>query len=227
MSGLAAHLIASLPSNLSNYSPSTATVTSYLERAAACDPVVGLAICIVETLSGRFARCWRQSSFYAGVRHDRAEVVVVAALAVASAFLDDWRREARWWSDNVTARSFSARQINVATRCVLADIDYDLHAFTPDTIAEALEDARRGGEETLVTSTHVGSDSEMPSQSDAMEDEAQEQYSSCKIVRRDSGFDGGGTLRQGGSNGVAVWSHGELTPEPSPLEAPMLFLRLL
>lgn len=202
---MAQHFVAALPSNLSNYSPSASTIASYLERANLNDSITGLAICILDALSNRFVRSWRQSSFYAAVRHQKAEVIVVAALAVASAFLDDWRREARWWSEGITWGVFSKKQINVTIRCVLADIDYDLHAFTPSMIADAA--AEIGESTTGSASCAVDQRSTICGETDQSEG---------ADPKRDSGY-----------GGDAIWNNGIVTPEPSPVEQPFHFLRLL
>lgn len=196
--------MSTLPSNLSIYHPCVSTVASYVERADPSDSVLGLAVCVVESLTNRFVRSWRRSSFSASVPHDKAEVVVVAALAVASAFLEDVWREGRWWSESVAWGALSAKQINVATRCVLADIDYDLHTYTPEMIADALGELRHDHKREPSTAHGDMACSGTP---DADFD---------KASRRDSGYEG-----------TAIWSHGLLTPEPSPTEEPVRFLRLL
>lgn len=205
---MAQYLVDSLPSNLSNYSPCASSIAAYLDRAGLNDSIIGLAICILEALSSRFVRSWRQSSFYAAVRHTKAEVVIVAALAVAASFVDDIRREARWWSSTITWEEFTTKQINVSIRCILADIGYNLHSFTPEMIDDAVQEARGD----LATS---------PASEQAWSDYAVTEIRYGDTEKDHHEYNGAAW------NGGTVWRHGLVTPEPSPIEEPMRFLRLL
>ncbi|KAK8232910.1 hypothetical protein HDK77DRAFT_52245 [Phyllosticta capitalensis] len=57
----AAHLAKLTPSNASTRRPSTSTITTYLERTHLPLEVLGLAACILDALSMRFAKRWREA----------------------------------------------------------------------------------------------------------------------------------------------------------------------
>ncbi|KAF2101490.1 hypothetical protein NA57DRAFT_35074 [Rhizodiscina lignyota] len=200
--GAANHLVSLLPSNVQHlHSPaSSLAISAYLQRADLPDSIIGLTACILESLSNRFIRSWRQAAFYSRFRSNRVETIVVSALTIAAGFLDDRARSTAWWSEYITEEEVTATDINVTTRCVLLDIDYDIHSFTAENIADAVDEIRRADNAARTAS--------LPP------DDAE------KDNRRDSGYGGG----------KAAWQHGLVTPEPSPpltLTVDMPFLRLL
>ena len=71
------------------------------------------------------------------------EIIVLAALHLALAYLSDRPRSTSFWSQHISQDAFSVAAINATTRCILQDIDYGLHSFTPEMVAEAMEDMRR------------------------------------------------------------------------------------
>ena len=191
------HLVSLLPSNaLHLISPTTSlAVSSFLERAGLPEPIIGLTACILESLSNRFLRSWRQATFYAHVQSARAESIVLAALCIASGFLDDRQRTTTWWSEEVAESSIRTRELNVTVRCILLDIDYDVHSFTAEMIADALAEmtqAGKGQQTAAKVEIHV-TGMAIPSINNALEE--------------------GGERYNGGG---ALWQNGLVTPEPSP-----------
>jgi hypothetical protein len=78
----------------------------------------------------------------------KPETIVLAALQIASSFLDDVRSDANWWARRIARGSLSARELDATVRVVLQDIDYDLFSFTPEDVVRmqrimmrAVEDA--------------------------------------------------------------------------------------
>ncbi|EON63715.1 hypothetical protein W97_02943 [Coniosporium apollinis CBS 100218] len=165
-----AELLANLvPSNASPHRPFAATIYDYLSRAQLPIEVLGLAACILDALSARFAASWRQELFQQDTQKGRQdgrptpfiiqtnsrnsysscpepEIIVLATLHLAVAYLSDRPMLPAFWARHVSPNAFSVAEINTTTRCVLRDIDYGLHSFTPEMVDEAIADMRRAGE---------------------------------------------------------------------------------
>jgi hypothetical protein len=65
------------------------------------------------------------------------ETVAIAALKIAAGFLEDRRVDARWWAGYVAAAAdvrVDARDVDLAVRCILVDVDYDLCAFSAEEV---------------------------------------------------------------------------------------------
>ncbi|KAF2456211.1 hypothetical protein BDY21DRAFT_348234 [Lineolata rhizophorae] len=199
--GPAIYMASLVPSKASLHGPSIALIQEFLARAQVPDEVIGLAACVLDSLSWRFVREWRQacsqSSSSAETWHNGgpggtgavgAEVIVLSALALAETYLSDEPRSSRWWSREVSSLSFSAKQINTTNRCILVDIDYGLHDFTAEMIDEMLWDMRRA--ERMLEKTGATTDNSLRSD---------------KLAVTSLSLDCSATL-----------VHGLLTPEPSP-----------
>ncbi|KAJ9636736.1 hypothetical protein H2199_007730 [Coniosporium tulheliwenetii] len=165
-----ATLLANLvPSNASPHRPFAATIYDFLSRAQLPIEVLGLAACILDALSARFAAHWRQELFQLDTQRRRQdgrptpliiqtnsrssytscpepEIIILAALHLAVAYLSDRPKLPAFWARHVSLDAFSVTQINATTRCILRDIDYGLHSFTSEMVDEAIEDMRRAGE---------------------------------------------------------------------------------
>jgi hypothetical protein len=61
-------------------------------------------------------------------------MIVLAALQIASSFVDDFRSDAKWWGGKVARDAVSAREIDATVRCMLQDIEYDLFSFAPEDV---------------------------------------------------------------------------------------------
>ncbi|KAF4302446.1 Cyclin-like protein [Botryosphaeria dothidea] len=176
--GPASHLVKLIPSNACSRRPSVSTIQDYLERSNLPFEVIGLAACILDALSMRFAKGWRNAltlneptpaasplldcaqapvsppaspalmtsaPVLAGAIKSSAEpeLLVLAALALATAYLDDHQVSLQHWAQRISFGVFSARQLSTTQRCVLIDLDYDLHSFTAEFIRDAIEDMHR------------------------------------------------------------------------------------
>ncbi|KAK7539588.1 uncharacterized protein J3D65DRAFT_586495 [Phyllosticta citribraziliensis] len=157
----AAYLAKLTPSNASNRRPSTSTITAYLERTHLPLQVLGLAACILDALSMRFAKGWREALGSASGPDSASlplpaaslpsppasppELLVLAALALAASYLDDSHVSLRHWAQHVSNCVFTARQLSATQRCLLVDLDYDLHSFTPEFVQDSIQDMQRAG----------------------------------------------------------------------------------
>ncbi|KAH7052125.1 hypothetical protein B0J12DRAFT_572008 [Macrophomina phaseolina] len=210
--GPASHLAKLIPSNACSRRPSVTTIQDYLERSGLPFEVIGLAACILDALSMRFAKRWRNALTLneptpaASPPLDSAqapssaepELLVLAALALATAYLDDHQVSLRHWAERISCGVFSARQLSTTQRCVLIDLDYDLHSFTAEFIRDAIEDMRRASlrnrqAAAAATATMV-------------KVVADEPCLACEKVRP----------APLSLQGAATWFNGMATPEPSP-----------
>ncbi|KAK7617612.1 hypothetical protein IWX50DRAFT_567036 [Phyllosticta citricarpa] len=199
----AAYLAKLTPSNASNRRPSTTTITAYLERTHLPLEVLGLAACILDALSMRFAKRWREALVSASGPDTASlpvpaaslpsppasppELLVLAALALAASYLDDSHVSLRHWAHHVSNCVFTARQMSATQRCLLADLDYDLHSFTPEFVQDSIHDMLRAG--VLM---------------------AKKAAASAPVAEKSRPA----PLQLGG--GSARWCNGITTPEPSP-----------
>ena len=67
-------------------------------------------------------------------------MIVLAALKIAAGFLEDRRRELRWWAECVASGAISERELEATVRSVLRDVEYDLCGIGE---SEAVERKRR------------------------------------------------------------------------------------
>jgi hypothetical protein len=65
-------------------------------------------------------------------------MVVLAAMKISAGFLEDERRQVRWWAEYVAEGAVSERELESTVRSVLRDVEYDLCG-----IAESVEVERR------------------------------------------------------------------------------------
>lgn len=146
-----------MPSNACLQRPSVSVIHDFLLRSGVPDEIIGLAGCILDGLSMRFARSWRQTlrshnttrstptlkaTDYRNT-NTRPELIVLSVLSVAAAYLEDRQMPTSWWCQSVGADAFNEREVNATTRCILIDLDYELHSFTSDMVQEMMEDIRR------------------------------------------------------------------------------------
>lgn len=117
---------------------------------------IALAACILDALSSRFGRRWRRRSLslssashprlFEGVSPSalRSEVIVLSALALATAFFHDDHSSTLYWAQHVSSSSFTVKQINATSNCILEDIDYALSSLAaPDSIQRAMQDMHK------------------------------------------------------------------------------------
>lgn len=79
------------------------------------------------------------------------ETVALAALKIAAGFLEDRRVDSsRWWTGGgllVADARVDARDVDLAVRCILVDVDYDLCAFSAEEVEKRRVWMMRGVEE--------------------------------------------------------------------------------
>lgn len=162
LAGPATHLANLVPSNTCIHRPSVAAIHNFLFRAELPLEILGLAACILDALGSRFAlewrkacsstartssllnRSWKRTSFHHDTKTSvEPEIVVLSALSLAAGYLDDNQKSAAYWARTISADRFRTKQVNATRLCILIDIDYNLHSFTPDMIQEAIEDMQR------------------------------------------------------------------------------------
>lgn len=125
-----------------------------------------MAACILDALSCFFIRTWRKDLNAAAASDERftqlakraprgsaalakyprlsasfgatprPELIALAALSIAKAFLDDTRGECRWWAGWVAQGDVDAAELDVTVKCMLRDLEYDLMSFTPEIIED-------------------------------------------------------------------------------------------
>ncbi|KAK5004732.1 hypothetical protein LTR16_006200, partial [Cryomyces antarcticus] len=72
-----------------------------------------------------------------------SEVIVLSALSLAVAYLDDQRYATIYWAEYVSNALFASEEINVTSRCIMRDIDYRLHVLAaPEFVEEAMLEMR-------------------------------------------------------------------------------------
>jgi hypothetical protein len=87
--GPASYLSSMLPKNAAREAPSVRLLQSILQRANVSMEVVGLGSCVLDCLSSRFVRRWREEYCAEEGWVERCEVLAVAALSIALKFLED------------------------------------------------------------------------------------------------------------------------------------------
>ncbi|KAK4990947.1 hypothetical protein LTR50_002161 [Elasticomyces elasticus] len=170
---IAAQALAELtPIDACSDRPYTAIIASYLAISRLPPEIVGLAANILHALSAAFLPSWRAETLCPDLlpmdmpmeritREIRtkpapAELIVLAALATSMAYLDDRPFSLAIWSEDVSKRAFTTQQIDLARRCLLADLDYRLHPLaTPQMINGAIAMLESGGSWAAATSAET------------------------------------------------------------------------
>jgi hypothetical protein len=162
--GPATFLTSLLPQTSSLPHPSPHLTSTYLRRANLPRPTLALAACILDSLSGFFLRTWTRelaalppntstppasplpgsqpSSFLFFHRSDarttkprpKPDLLILAALSIASSFLSDTHGDAQFWANRVAKGGVEAREIDATVRCMLRDMDYGLLGFSPGVV---------------------------------------------------------------------------------------------
>lgn len=87
--GPATYLCSMIPKNASREAPSAYLLQSVLQRANISMEIVGLGSCILDCLSSRFVRRWREEWCAEKGSVEGCEILAVAALSIALKFLED------------------------------------------------------------------------------------------------------------------------------------------
>ena len=140
-----------LPQSSSLSRPSPHITSTYLHRANLPRPTLALTACILDSLSGFFVRTWTRelasltpstSTPSFSTRTDartrppkpKPDLLILAALSIASSFLSDIRRETRYWASRVAKGNVEAREVDATVRVMLRDMDYGLLGFSPGDV---------------------------------------------------------------------------------------------
>jgi len=163
-----------LPPAASLATPSVALVQAILSRAKLPLDTIALAVCILDSLDSRFARSWRLSCPLACLelcslsqggakRHTLPaspaladqqlhidavcpEVIVVAALMIATKFTEDRQDPTQYYSSAWGRNTWSCEQLNFTERCIMENLNYRiLPLMDRDILEDALVDMARAG----------------------------------------------------------------------------------
>ncbi len=160
--GAAIHLVNQLPPSVCAGPPSVTLIHGWLARAELPLVIVACAASIISALSSRFPKEWQRQYLgrwvgpidtWNGVGRVRGwkadqwctsayhgEVIVLAALSIATAYLDDKDRHPSHWSFTVGRGVFDNKQLNITVRCILNDLDHRLgHLCRPASIDCSLQ----------------------------------------------------------------------------------------
>lgn len=176
--GPAIHLVNLIPPAASLSAPSVALVHEMLVRAELPIDIVALAVCLLDSLSSRFALNWRlacplaqreptnestkrhtiqASSFPTAQLHIDSvnpEVIVLGALVIAFKFLDDCHEKTQYYRTEWGKGLWTCAQLNVTERCIMENLGYRiLPLWHPALIADAVCDMQRAAKQAILPST--------------------------------------------------------------------------
>lgn len=150
-----------------------------MKRARLPIEIVAFAGCILEMLDARSHDCER-------------ELTILAALALAHAYLDDRGRSNKHWAVIEAAGLFEAQDVQREKTSILYDIDFGLLRISDRAVEGMVEEMQRHLP-TPLTAIPCG---DLPAASDKDDGRLRSLLST--------------------SAGQAMWSFGVQTPEPSP-----------
>ncbi|RPB11729.1 hypothetical protein P167DRAFT_488831 [Morchella conica CCBAS932] len=142
--GPATYLCSMIPRNASREAPSAYLLQSILQRANISLETVGLGSCILDCLSSRFVRRWREEWCAETGSVEGCEVLAVAALSIALKFLEDTSFSVRMWARDIAGDLFSSRLLNKTEMLILDDINFSVASIcTTELIEYSLAEMRR------------------------------------------------------------------------------------
>lgn len=165
-----------------------ALVQAILSRASLPIETVALAVCVLDSLTARFARTWRltcplQQPVTANKRHTlppslhqlhidgvRPEIIPLAALVVATKFVDDPHAPTDFYCRAWGRGTWSHEQLNATERCIMESLGYRiLPLCAEDCLADAMVDMQLAARhEAPVTPPEMAAEDEfVPSHSRA------------------------------------------------------------
>jgi hypothetical protein len=170
--------------------------------------VIAYAGCILDALSPQFSHVrrelcgWSKPSahdFYFGSHLYQqsaalADLVVLAALALAQGYIDDGGRSNSHWAKIEAAGRFEAKEIEAMKMCILQDVDYGLFRINEERVQREMRNMQRacGFPCSTISSARKGK----------IANGKDERWLRLSVST--------------GGSGIAVWAHGVQTPEPSP-----------
>lgn len=117
-------------------------IAGFLERANLPDEVVAFTACVLEGLSQRFEKVWREALSPDGTAQTSPDIIVLAALSLAHGYLVDRLRSSRHWSVKESGNMFSVREIEATKRAMLQDMDYGLFKIQNLAVQNTLGELR-------------------------------------------------------------------------------------
>ncbi|OJD34442.1 cyclin-like protein [Diplodia corticola] len=138
--------------------------------------------------------------------HAEPELLVLSALALATGYLDDHQVSLQHWAQRISCGVFSARELSTTQRCVLIDLDYDLHSFTLEFIRDSIEDMHRASLQSRRNAAAAAAAAATTTVA-VVKDVAEEPYAATGEKNRPAPLS---------LQGSATWFKGIATPEPSP-----------
>lgn len=162
--GPAAVLTSRIPSSTSLTPPSIPLAQSILTRAKLPLETIALAVCILDSLNGRFALAFRHgcplaapaSSAAATFHPNHAphidsihpELLILSALILAVKFLDDDQRSTAYYALHWGMQIWTSAQINYTQISIMENIDYRIFPlWDEELIFMILMDMRRAGQQ--------------------------------------------------------------------------------
>ncbi|KAI9054903.1 hypothetical protein LZ554_002047 [Drepanopeziza brunnea f. sp. 'monogermtubi'] len=173
--GPACHLTNLIPPSTSLLNPSVPLVHAILTRAALPLETLALAVCILDSLTSRFALSWRKSlpltvhhlppAFGTtnslvpiAEQHTDAvqpEIIVLCALILAVKFLDDEQQRTKEYASLWGSNAWTCDQVNYTQRVILENLGYRLlPLWEQGIIAEAVRDMERAGRQYRESTGH-------------------------------------------------------------------------
>ena len=158
-----------LPPAASLATPSVPLVQAILTRADLPMDTIALAVCILDSLSSKFARTWRLSCPLAtielGLGHSKRhtlpaspltiseqlhidavcpEVIIMTSLVIAVKFTEDLQQPTNFYSSAWGRGMWSCEQINFTERCIMEALNYRIMPLMDrEIISDTLTDMRR------------------------------------------------------------------------------------
>ncbi|CCX30857.1 hypothetical protein FPQ18DRAFT_21170 [Pyronema domesticum] len=152
-SGPARYLVSMVPRTASREPASIQCIADMLQRANLRASVVSLACCVLDCLSDQFLRKWRNECCRRNGYPEGAEVLVVAALAIAQKFFEDRPYYNKQWARSISDNLFDVETLSLTEILVLQDLNYDLMKLSdPELLEENLVEIRRFTEEACKAS---------------------------------------------------------------------------
>lgn len=171
--GPAIHLVNLVPPAASLAAPSVPLVHEMLVRSGLSMDAIALAVCILDSLNSKFSLNWRLLCPLAtneiSKRHTiqaplvgpaaaqlhidsvRPEVIVLAALVIATKFLEDCQEPTHYYRAAWGKGVWTCEQINVTERCVMESLGYRiLPLWDPVLIDDATKDMQRAARQAVM-----------------------------------------------------------------------------
>ncbi|KAJ4300374.1 hypothetical protein N0V88_003048 [Collariella sp. IMI 366227] len=170
----AIHLVNLVPPAASLAAPSVPLVHEMLVRSGLSTDAIALAVCILDSLNSKFSLNWRLLCPLAtneiSKRHTiqaplvgpaaaaqlhidsvRPEVIVLAALVIATKFLEDCQEPTHYYRAAWGKGVWTCEQINVTERCVMESLGYRiLPLWDPVLINDATKDMQRAARQAVM-----------------------------------------------------------------------------